>query len=110
MEAQLGAIQIETGELGADRAKLMERLEETESSVTSIRSFLVIMQDHLKALHTKVSELKARAEAAEGRSRRNNVSVVGFSKLSKGLTAELFWRGLADDDGPGYQGPKIILY
>ncbi|KAJ1140396.1 hypothetical protein NDU88_006749 [Pleurodeles waltl] len=50
MEAQLEATQIETGLLLADHAKLNELVDETEFTLTSLRTTVLALQDQLKTL------------------------------------------------------------
>ncbi|KAJ1174587.1 hypothetical protein NDU88_006407 [Pleurodeles waltl] len=90
MEAQLGTIQMETGLLRADHTKLVDRMDDAESTLTKMIPTLASMQDQLKTLQTAVRELKARAKDAEGISQNNIVHFLGFPKESESPSMELF--------------------
>ncbi|KAJ1093720.1 hypothetical protein NDU88_006812 [Pleurodeles waltl] len=59
-------IQMETGLLRAVQAKLTERVDDAESSLTSIRPSLANVQEQLKIVQAKVRDLKAMVESTEG--------------------------------------------
>ncbi|KAJ1136041.1 hypothetical protein NDU88_002467 [Pleurodeles waltl] len=62
MEAQLGAIQVENGLMQADHAKLVDWVDEAESSLASFTPSIMNVQNQLKALLTEVWVLQARAK------------------------------------------------
>ncbi|KAJ1190997.1 hypothetical protein NDU88_000314 [Pleurodeles waltl] len=90
MEAQLGGIQIEIGLQLADHAKLTERIDETESTLTSLRPTVAALQDQLKTLQRKVQDLTARVEDTEAHSWHNIIHFFGFLESSESLNTELF--------------------
>ena len=90
LEAQIGAVQLETCLLRSDQTKLAERITETESCLSSLHPTVLDAQNQIRDLKAEVQRLQDRAEDAEGRSRRNNVPFLGFSEKSEGPNTELF--------------------
>ena len=86
----MGAIQVETGLLHADHAKLTECVDDTESCLTSMHPAVQNMQEQIHTLQTEVKELRARDEDLEGRSCCNTVCFIGFPEGSGGPNMELF--------------------
>ena len=69
LETQIGAMQVETGLLRADKTKLAERVAGTESFLSSLRPTVLDVQTQQKDLRAEVWRLQDKAEDVEGRSR-----------------------------------------
>ncbi|KAJ1189108.1 hypothetical protein NDU88_005859 [Pleurodeles waltl] len=90
LEAKIGSVTEDLNILRTDQHALADRVSELERDTVAIPRSVEDLQSQLVHLSTEVDSLKRRAEDAEGRSRRNNIRMVGFPERAEGLSAELF--------------------
>ena len=90
LETKIGEVQAEINLLRADHTKLTDRVSESEAALVSMRPTVDTMRKQLTEVQAELQGLKARAEEAEERSRRNNVRFMGFPEKSEAPNAEIF--------------------
>ena len=84
LQAQIGTVTTELSLLRADHRKLTEKVTTVEGEVTELKPVQQQLQAQMSSLTTRVQTLEKRAEDAEGRSRRNNVRIVGLPEKTEG--------------------------
>ncbi|KAJ1101676.1 hypothetical protein NDU88_006741 [Pleurodeles waltl] len=90
LETRIATIATDVTLLQADHRKLTDHVEETESSLAALRPTVQDLHFQLKQMQLDLTTLHTRAEDAEGRSRRNNIRLVGFPEQVESPNTELF--------------------
>ncbi|KAJ1141822.1 hypothetical protein NDU88_008150 [Pleurodeles waltl] len=90
LETKIDAVTLDGNLLRTDHWVLVERVTETENDVAMLTPCVKALQENMTHLTTEVDELQRRAEDAEGRSRQNNIRLVGFPERAKVPSTELF--------------------
>ncbi|KAJ1098883.1 hypothetical protein NDU88_003990 [Pleurodeles waltl] len=84
LESKIDMVSSDLGLLHADHGKLADRVTLVEQTVMTLPPRMDNLDTALKELMDRVRMLEQRAEDAEGRSRRNNVRLVGLTEGAKG--------------------------
>ncbi|KAJ1145220.1 hypothetical protein NDU88_011511 [Pleurodeles waltl] len=90
-QTQIVAIAVDVNLLRADLSVVEERSVATEEKVTCMQSDVDILKASVATpLEAQTRKLEERVEDAEGRARRCNLRVVGFSEGVEGANVEAF--------------------
>ncbi|KAJ1169263.1 hypothetical protein NDU88_001169 [Pleurodeles waltl] len=84
IENRLSSITIELNILKNDQANLSERIKHTESDITEILPTHNTYKTTIAKLQQQVEVLQERVEDAEGRSRHNNIRILGLPEGTEG--------------------------
>ena len=84
LQSKIDSVAAELGLLRADHASLSERVKTNEGTLVELQPAQKALQLQVDGLTNRVQVLENRAEDAEGRSRRNNVRIVGLPEKVEG--------------------------
>ncbi|KAJ1111952.1 hypothetical protein NDU88_000224 [Pleurodeles waltl] len=89
LEPKIDALRIDIELTGEDRKNLKEQVETTEFTLSSLGPSVANATPQTKALQDEVTYPRLRADDQEGRSRHNNVCIVGVTEGIEGPGMEL---------------------
>ena len=87
LENKIDTVAADLSLLHADHRKLVDKVNEAERVLTQLQPEVKTLDESVQSLLERVRFLEGRAEDAEGRSRRNNIRVVGVPEGSEGQDA-----------------------
>ena len=90
LEQKIDTVAADLSLLHADHRKLTDRVQETERTLSQLQPEVKSLDESVLSLLDRVRFLEGRAEDAEGRSRRNNVRVVGVPEGCEGQDASKY--------------------
>ncbi|KAJ1096708.1 hypothetical protein NDU88_001840 [Pleurodeles waltl] len=90
-----GSLEMKTDLISAevtliDMENMSDRVKETEDAITFFSAETINMKQQVKELRATTEVLGAKFEDFEGRSRRNNICMVGVLEKAEGLASNLF--------------------
>ena len=86
-----------------------EKVKETEKDLKVLKSDATTLKLQIKDLQACTKELAARMEDQEGRSRRNNIRIVGVPEKAEGHTTDIFVEKLITEGLQPLRHFKIFL-
>ncbi|KAJ1148583.1 hypothetical protein NDU88_001411 [Pleurodeles waltl] len=92
IEQRLGSITTELGTLKDDHRKLVDRVKRTETDITALVPGKKESESAIQQLQKQVEALQERIEDAEGRSRSNNICIIGLMEGMEGEMPHNTWR------------------
>ncbi|KAJ1209137.1 hypothetical protein NDU88_004515 [Pleurodeles waltl] len=84
LEGKIETVAVEINLLRADLRKVSDKVKVAEGSIAELQSEVGTLQSQVAQATSTVGRLEARLDDAEGRSRRNNVRLLGFPERAKG--------------------------
>ncbi|KAJ1150535.1 hypothetical protein NDU88_003326 [Pleurodeles waltl] len=87
LSQEIGKISSELSHLRTDHHKLVDRVEATETSLEELQPTLRALRTQVTCLSERVQVLERSVEDTEGRSRRNNMRIVGMPEGVEGTDA-----------------------
>ena len=87
LENKIDTVAADLSLLHADHRKLVDKVQEAEHTLTQLQPEVKSLDVSVQSLLERVRFLEGRAEDAEGRSRRNNIRVVGVPEGCEGQDA-----------------------
>ncbi|KAJ1093349.1 hypothetical protein NDU88_006453 [Pleurodeles waltl] len=90
MERKIETVAVEVNLLQADLRKISDKVEVVEGSFVDLQTEVGTLRKQMAQVTFTVGTLEARLEDSEGRSRRNNVRLLGFPERAEGSTVECF--------------------
>ncbi|KAJ1191730.1 hypothetical protein NDU88_001046 [Pleurodeles waltl] len=90
LQRDINQVAVEVGLLRAVHHRLVDRVKEIENTLAEIAPQQKDLKAEVTYLADRVARLEQRAEDAEGRSRRNNVRVVGLPEGAEGANMMKF--------------------
>ncbi|KAJ1093812.1 hypothetical protein NDU88_006904 [Pleurodeles waltl] len=91
LSTKVDAVAIQLGLLCSEQQRLMSRVTQVESEVTELRPAIQDLEGQIWSLISKVRVMEARAEDYEGRSRCDNLYIVGFPGSAEDTDHTLFF-------------------
>ncbi|KAJ1117173.1 hypothetical protein NDU88_005373 [Pleurodeles waltl] len=90
LEPKLDAVQIDVNLVKADMSKIATKVAVAETHIDGLLATTKRLEEQVRSLTKKSSVMQARLEDQEGRSRRNNVRVMGVTEGIEGPSTDLF--------------------
>lgn len=90
VQASIGTISTDISLIRADFAKLSGRLLEVETTTQELKADTTQLQRQVRQLEADNKQILAKLEDQEGRSRRNNVRIIGVPESAGGPALDLF--------------------
>ena len=84
LEQKIQSVVIDVNMLRADQSKLVDRVKETESSISELKPVVLNNDSLTKVLANSVDQLEKRMDDLKGRSRRSNIRVIGLPEGVEG--------------------------
>ncbi|KAJ1139760.1 hypothetical protein NDU88_006127 [Pleurodeles waltl] len=78
LEAKIEMVAVEVNLLRADLRKVSDKVRVAEGSIVDLQTEVGTLSKQMAQVTSTVGTLEARLEDSEGRSRRNNVRLLGF--------------------------------
>ncbi|KAJ1216932.1 hypothetical protein NDU88_004530 [Pleurodeles waltl] len=89
-EGKIETMAVEVNLLRVDLRKVSDKVKAGEGSIVELQTKVGVLRKQVVQANAAVGRLEVRLEDAEGRSRRNNVRLLGFLERAEGSAAETF--------------------
>ncbi|KAJ1127016.1 hypothetical protein NDU88_005422 [Pleurodeles waltl] len=90
LEGKIETVAVEVNLLRADLRKVSDKVKVAGGSLVELQMEVGALRKQMAQASFTVGRLEARLEDAEGRSRRNNIRLLGFPERAEGSAAETF--------------------
>ncbi|KAJ1112528.1 hypothetical protein NDU88_000791 [Pleurodeles waltl] len=90
LEGKIETVVVEVNLFRADLRKVFDKVKLAEGSIVELQTEVGALRKQMVQVTSTVRRLEARLEDAEGRSRQNNVRLLGFPEHTEGTTVEGF--------------------
>lgn len=90
MQSSMGAIATDINLIRADMAKFTERIKAVETTTELLTTDTKALKQQVLLLETETQILKSKLDEQEGRSRRNNIRLIGVPEKVGGQALDLF--------------------
>ncbi|KAJ1129933.1 hypothetical protein NDU88_008293 [Pleurodeles waltl] len=96
LESKMDLIVINVNKVRLDLCKVPEGVSGTEKSISTLQQEVKTLQTTVADLRSKTAHMEERLENAEGCSRHNNISLIGFPEQGGGPSVELTAKEASD--------------
>ncbi|KAJ1114432.1 hypothetical protein NDU88_002669 [Pleurodeles waltl] len=90
LKCKIETVAIEVKLLQADLRKVSDKVKVAERSIVELQMEVDSLRKQMAEVTSRFGALEARPEDSKGRSRRNNVCLLGFSEQAEGSGVEVF--------------------
>ncbi|KAJ1157271.1 hypothetical protein NDU88_009986 [Pleurodeles waltl] len=90
LEGKIETVAVEVNVLREDLRKVSDKVKVAEGLIVELQAEVGTLCKQMAQASSTVDRLEARLEDAEGRSRRNNIGLLGFLVRAEGAMAETF--------------------
>lgn len=90
----MDSVTAEVSLIRANLPKINARVKEVEETMINLKADTTILKKQVSDLQATSRTLEAKYDDYEGRSRRNNVRIIGVPKWAEGPAADLFMEDL----------------
>ena len=90
LEGQIRGVSVEVNLLRTDLRKVADKVHTAEADIAQLQTEVKTLKQQVTQLKVTTGALEYRVEDAEGRSRRNNLRLLGFPERSEGRETEAF--------------------
>ncbi|KAJ1184807.1 hypothetical protein NDU88_001609 [Pleurodeles waltl] len=97
LEGKIETVAVEVNLLRADLQKVSDKVKVAEGSIVELQTEVGALRIQMVQANSMARRLEARLEDAEGRSRQNNVRLLGFPERAEGSAAEAFFESWIRD-------------
>ncbi|KAJ1138823.1 hypothetical protein NDU88_005204 [Pleurodeles waltl] len=91
LDGKIKAVAVEVNLLQTDLRKVSDKVKVVERSIVDLEMEVSTLRKQMAQVTSPVGMLKARLEDSEGRSRRNNVRLLGFLESAKTPQRKVSW-------------------